>query len=739
MPSSRPPLVRLVQAAFAAVVLVLALGAASAQARPQVRNVRRARTPRGIVVRALASGGLKPLPLRGARVKVVTGDRVIARGRVGSLGMGLVGNHRRLPRTFELVVSGGRIGHRRFGGRLVTEVRGYRAPQTVHVDFVTTLAARYERAHPSFSPRRVRRSVRRFLELPGTYVIGLDGRTDVAFDGRRFLGSAGTGHHYERFVGKLVRQMGNPRAHRSFAAPGPDREHRAHKAGKGASTLSLSGARPLILDEGNLSSLDGVTSAISSGSGFFAVLEKSATLLDFVNAGLAIDGAIESAHTQEEIEELGEQLQEVEQSLAVVQQTVDKMQRENQETAYGELAAKAEETQTAVQSGEDTLQSAAQLFIQDDCAGVGKLVAGRCDEIAGLLTGKNGFMANMKATGLDTPGKVNDYAENIAGDALPAAPRGANGLIQDASKLAYGSPEKVFFTAPASQELRSAAAYWISSYTEAMSLVGTYWALDGANQLTLENDVDQVEEFAAGMPAAVPDSLEGEAVDAENGMMVSTLLGRGTLSPSYGELAAGTWGYDTTSDRWVSSDGLELRPTGFLEGGLTFSNWQVAGVNQVHTLQAQVGGGLAGEAIVSQTAMPPGIFNPSYPADGWIYQGSGLEYEYMLAGGEGEGPGPGCIGSAWTCVWAVWDGNREITDVHRSRGSYLYEDGSFEVPVYDLKWYGYPLWGFDNSRTIYGGEPIEDIPFLFYRQVGPGECYYYPVNVPAGGSPGCPG
>lgn len=740
MPKSQSSLTRLLP--LATVVALFLLCAPAAGAHQPARQVGRGRTTHGIVVRALASGGLRPLPLRGARVTVLSGRRVVARGRVGALGMGLVGHLRRTPRDLEVIVSGGRIGRRRFAGSLVADVRNYRSPRTVHVDFVTTLAARFEAAHPTFSPRRVQRTVRRFLGLPGSYVIGLDGRTDVAFDGRRFLAAAGAGRHEERFVAKLVRQMRSPRARRLFAAPSDHPRH-GHKAAPHGAAQALDGTgtagRRLLDLEAGADDLDGVTSAISSGSGLFGVLDKGATLLEFVNTGLAIDGAIEEARTREQIEALGEELQEVEQSLAVVQQTVDQIQRENQESAYSDLASQAEETQAAVQSAEDTLQSAGALALQEGCIPPGPGEGARCDEIAGMLTGRGGFVANMEATGLDTPAKVNAYAERIVGDALAQSPPEARGLIQDASALAFGSPGQVFFNVAGSEKLRSAAAYWVSSYTEALSLVATYWGLDGANEATLENDVEQVEKVAEGMPAAVPDPLEGAAVDVRNGMMVVTdALGSGTLDPSYAELSAGTWHFESATREWASSNGLTLRPVTFVES-LPFSNWQIAGIEQVHTLQAQVGGENPGEGIMSQSGMIAHAFNPPYYAEGFEFQGSGLEYEYMFANGVNEGPGPGCIREANTCVWPVWVGNGVITDFLHWRRSYGYVHGSFEVgdPL-NFEWYGYPLWGFNNSATIYGGDPIGDIPFLFYRQVGPSECYYYPVGVPAAGSPGCP-
>ena len=71
--------------------------------------------------------------------------------------------------------------------------------------------------------------------------------------------------------------------------------------------------------------------------------------------------------------------------------------------------------------------------------------------------------------------------------------------------------------------------------------------------------------------------------------------------------------------------------------------------------------------------------------------------------------------------------------------TYGYAEGYFETDKFlDIEWAGQPLWGYDNNGTIYGNLPPSQIPALFYRSIGNGECYYLPANeTPMAGSPGC--
>ncbi len=62
-----------------------------------------------VVIRALGSGGWRAQPVRGARVRVFHGDRLVGRGAVGAQGMALVRARVRPGSALRVEVSGGRV------------------------------------------------------------------------------------------------------------------------------------------------------------------------------------------------------------------------------------------------------------------------------------------------------------------------------------------------------------------------------------------------------------------------------------------------------------------------------------------------------------------------------------------------------------------------------------------------------------------------------------------------------
>src|SRR5262249_14700084 len=121
------------------------------------------------------------------------------------------------------------------------------------------------------------------------------------------------------------------------------------------------------------------------------------------------------------------------------------------------------------------------------------------------------------------------------------------------------------------------------------------------------------------------------------------------------------------------------------------------------------------------------------------------EMEYQYAGNlysveEGLHVNSGCFHGPSSCYWPVWTGdNTTVGNFNAVSPSYRYEVGTFTRSFPDISWSGGPLWGYAHEGTIYGNDPIDNIPNLFFRNVGGGECYYYPAaGVPGAGSPGCP-
>lgn len=683
---------------------------------------------RSLVVRTLASGGWKALPVSGAAVRVLRGNRVIAHSRLGSRGMAVLRTHGTVPANFRVLVSGGSVAGKPFYGTLAAEVHGYTWPETVHVDSVTTLAARYQRHHPRLSLARAEQRTKRFLSLPRSYVIGLDGRGNVEFDGRRFLGAAPP-RSYDAFVGRLVGKIDRRRAKRSFAHNQP---RRADLAGAHAAVTPVSGGAD---------ALEGVTEAISAGTGFFDVLEKTDEVLDFADAVMSIAGVNNDAASSAEVRELNAQLQQVEQSLAVVETAVAELRGENTESAYSELAGGVAETQSEVVSGEDTLHSAVLLAEQEGCTPTS--TGNGCDEARELLTGPAGFQANIRAAGLVTPSQVNAYAEQIGGDVLPGAAAGANGLVQYGSRLTTDGQDQMFYTPEDSEQLQSIAAYWASSYSEALAIVSTYWGLDGAAPATLRNDVEQLEANAAAVPRLVPAAVEpGTVVDMVNGNMWPTeASGYGTSHPFSWFAENNNWEY--SAGQWISSSGSGVTvPAWTSEEApeIPHSDWMVAGTIQIDPMLQAVtphGNQLEGGAVLAQSGIDRAIVTPRYE-----FGNEGLEVQYRdyIDGGSG------CYGESSSCFWPIWvaDGST-VGNFHESTGKYAgpyrYVDGTFKTDKFlDVEWAGQSLYGYDNEGTIYGNAPENSIPNLFFRSVKLGECYFYPApGIATAGSPDCPG
>jgi hypothetical protein len=705
---------------YLCLVTVFALvGAGSAQAAA-------GRGGTSVVIRALASGGWSAQPVRGARVRLFHGDQVVGRGAVGAQGMALVRARVRPGSSLRVEISGGRVGGHRFRGHLAADVAAYRFPRTVFVDSVTTLAARFAAAHPNLSARRVRRRTKRFLDLPGFYVIGRDGRTDVSFDGRRFFATAGSGRDFDRFVAHLVHLMGKGRTQRSFA-------HLAHpvlSAGQAAASAVDVGA-----GDGGLAVL---SEAILNGEGVFKMLDDPDTVMDFANLVLAISGSEGQNAMRQELGEMKKQLEQIQQSIALVQATVEDLQHENQGSAYSQAVAGVEEAKEAVTSAEVSLESAAGLSTEEGC--LGPSPGPRCGEIAGMITGPAGFMENFSSSELKTPAQLNSLAARIGGDAVPSAPGGFEGVIQFASALTTGGTNQLFYRQVDSERLREAVASWVTSYTEALGLAASYWRLEGANRATVETDVRQTAEDAESMPASLPKPLpEGTAIDMVHGQMWSTdLSGQGTTTSTYSTLAGEPWEYKGQPEQWESPGGRSLGGFGGGSGTkLPFANWAIAGNQQLEALLGSVvpqDSELAGEAVRTQAEFEWGTILPGNFGYG---DGLGLEIEYIPAGWERKG----CHGSPSTCFWPVWVGNgNSIGNLHFGESPHTYVDGTFhDSDPFAIKWDGFELWGDNNEGSIYGPLETGEIPYLFYRQVQPGECYYYPPPGHAtGGSPGCP-
>ncbi|MFN8215788.1 MAG: hypothetical protein U0R71_04245 [Solirubrobacterales bacterium] len=728
-----PPRTRALAPLALVALALFALTASAAAAGPA--------PPRTIVVRALASGGWRALPIRGARVRVLAGGETIARGRLGSLGMATLRTRGRRPAGFRVVVAGGRIGKHRFRGHTSATVRRYAWPRTVHVDFVTTLADRYRRAHGGSAHRAARRT-KRFLDLPSSYVLGLDGTGNAPFDGRRFLAAAGTGSRYGRFVSRLVGRMERRGAHRSFR----------HVNRRRHGSARASGVLP------GPSELAKVALQIAGGRGIFEALESATGLGGIAKTVLGMAGLQKQppSQLQQEMQKVLADLQQIQQSISVVQTTVDELREEGRQFHYESKVENAHAFFRAGYDGIDTLNSATLTAIQDGCATEAPQPG--CESVAEMLTGPSGFVHTVFEKGLGSAAGLTEYAEQIGGDALKGAAPDYNGIIQAGSALVTDGGSQTFFSAAESARLRSLAAYWISSYAETAAVAASAWGLAGNDEAVLHENVEQATRFATGISAMVPEAVPQRAVvDMRTGQMWPTTNSATASTWITPEALARQWSFDTGSDEWVTEPAAgeakqqveSLERLGGKGGELPFADWRVPKAAQINQLLESVTpkpGQMAGEAVLEQAGIEPSVFVTPWGEEGRV-RGvfTGRTDATTLASQQACPKGnsnPACYwpvmvgtGSYWQDVWVA--NARQVGPV------YSYVDGSFEAGYNEADYGAFGEFLYSGLKTEMSwneGERWGGVPVLFYREIPQSACFYYPApGNPATGSPGCPG
>ncbi|HVS99797.1 MAG TPA: hypothetical protein VHE08_04705 [Solirubrobacterales bacterium] len=190
-------------------------------------------TRRAIVpVIAEAGGASLGERLRGARVRVYAVSpgkrgaarrRLVGRGRTGPAGVDLVIlRRRRRPRHLLVVVSGGKLLGKRFGGEMKTRLTGRRQP--AFVSPLSTLVVAYQGDHRHLSLKAARRAVRRYYRIPSFFDFATDLADRHLFDGRHFVRRARSHGGFDRYVTRRAKNL-------------------EHKGAKGASVAgSASGA-----------------------------------------------------------------------------------------------------------------------------------------------------------------------------------------------------------------------------------------------------------------------------------------------------------------------------------------------------------------------------------------------------------------------------------------------------------------------------------------------------------------
>jgi hypothetical protein len=720
---------------FTLVLLALAMIPAGASARGDT-----------VFVRALAAGGHPALAVADARVEVVRDGVTVGRGRTGSLGMAHVRTRVPVRGRVTVLVSGGRLRGRAFDGQMAASVSDFRWPRTVHVDTVTTIVSRFAAAHPRLSLATAERRARRFLRLPASYLVGLDGRGKRDFDGRSFLRSARAHRGYDALVSRMVRLMGRGSAHRSFVT----------RMGVGGGAVASAKGAEAIKGAADIGE------AVSAGTGFFEALEKTDYVLDFVDAIVSLSGAGNEATTTAQLQEMSAQLAAVEEGITNLRSELAGIRGQLAEGEYAKAAAQATETLRATETAADTLHSALLLARQGECAGSSPK-ASECEAARAAL---EGFVAEYRQVGLTTVTQVNTYATEIAGDATLHGSGLSGGLLQLASALTVG-PGQLFYNAEESERLVGIASYWISSYSEALVLAPVYWGLTGMKETVRKEDVERLEPFAEDIQRAMPKTVaQGTVIDIQQGTMWST---QASLANDYTLFStvvdAGPWSYSGGS--WIAEDGSATGAVGTnLPSRLPNADWNVAGKGHLLPLLngLKPGPSTLGQTLVELSGIERGTILPPYGSGEFV--GSGVmaaatvetsariieEFQeeegeeaprisgYLYWPNSSCHPGP----AIRECVWPVWVGNgAEVLNLNiapAEAGGELQSIYSYRDAMFEPGWVSELRWGVEEESTLYGSDPLNNIPYLMFRAITPSECYFYaPASVPQAGSPGCPG
>ena len=324
----------LVSAQFAAAGPVDGSSAASAQS-----SSGRAAS-RLVPVWAMVEGGK---PIVGGKVRIFTNRkgnshkvRVKGMARTGGEGAAVL-HPARVPSNFTVVVRDGKVVGKRFRGELKIRVRGYKAPDILTVNPVTTIVTGYQKVHPRLKPSVAVKRVKRYLEIPKFHDIAIDlRRSDKYFDGnvllRRIKGSS-----MNKLVQKTVSRMDHGGRHATN--PFVDSRYRqpaAQSVGGGLGEIGAASIANQVLD-GALSSIGGDLANFAIGH-----------VLSAFGIGTSDPDAAALANITNQLTQIGAQLSDLEGSVS----HVEKLLAQNQ---YGTLIQLMDDDESTINDAETNL------------------------------------------------------------------------------------------------------------------------------------------------------------------------------------------------------------------------------------------------------------------------------------------------------------------------------------------------------------------------------------------------
>jgi len=334
-------------------LLVVAAGLIAAPAEARAAQLPGSISPRATVpVLAEAGGASLGERLRGATVRVYsvaqkkrgTARRhLVGRGRTGRLGIDiLLLKGRQRPRHLLVVVSGGKLLGKPFGGHMKARVTG---GESAFVSPISSLVVAYQQDHGHASLKRAKRAVRAYYRIPAFFDFAGDLADRHLFDGAQFVRRARSHGGFDRYVAQRAKHLGRHGAKAAAvegSASGACWQEAAQSTAGFAQLMGFTGVpNPPTLD-----SCPGGGSA--SGSAARASgLAKSLVNLEVFGAAVGVAsliyGIISGQSSGSELHAIREQLNEIQAELVAIQADLGGLQAQvtavNQNVINGNITA----------------------------------------------------------------------------------------------------------------------------------------------------------------------------------------------------------------------------------------------------------------------------------------------------------------------------------------------------------------------------------------------------------------
>lgn len=414
------------------------------------------------------------LPARGAPrrpLRLAGGART---ARTNGHGVALL-RLQRLPRSFTVVVSAGRVGRRPMRGALTTRVREYRKATggIVYVNPVSTLTEAWQRVDPRVSPRKAQRTIHRALGIP-QWVDAADLRSnDRWVDARVLLRRVRVHGSIDALTDALVIEVRRGGRTIRFTAPAARRP--GARAAQSADWWAQTNVTQMVT--AGLADLGaGLLSGVASGGGMYAISQ--------ILHAIGLDGLADFLMPQVKILE---QLRAIQGQLTDLKLLVETNIQATAQSDYGQKAAAVAPIVANVKT------------LMEHFAYLGSLDPGD--------PGRRAYAVNL-ASDVKQQLVTNGFADAALHAQLVSPSPYAYGLLQSAS--AYMGSRKPFFTPQSSAAVQAVFdSYQLVQLQMAILLSNYRMTLPDSSPAAVNADVVEkiranVEEQRALMKPPVP-------------------------------------------------------------------------------------------------------------------------------------------------------------------------------------------------------------------------------------------